>query len=104
MDLFNPETVKGLVGSGTGASVGALILAITKPEKNWKRWALKTFVATAVGTIFGAAIAQRFQFEQLLVIACGCTLAIMSKDVLGYLELKGENLKKGSIDIPLEGK
>lgn len=99
MGWFDPELTKALVTSGTGAGIGTLLKTIIKPESDVRKWFVASSTAIIVGTLAGGAVKEWLNLGELAGLAAAAAGALLSEQIIGFLQARGEGLKKGKLDI-----
>lgn len=101
---LDPQLVEIFTWVSSGAALGTLWRALTRPEPNVTEWLIQSFVALTVGIIIGCAATQYFSLTGFVSTAAGAVCSFLSEEVLRGLRVRGRGIQKGQIDLSLQGK
>jgi hypothetical protein len=100
---MDPKLIDILVWSSSGAALGTLWRALTRPETHPGKRFVQGFLGLSVGILVGGAIIQYFNLTGYLAAGAGAVCAYLSEEGLRFLQLRGAKLKEGKIDVSLKG-
>ena len=100
---MDPKLIDIFIWSASGAALGTLWRALTRPEPHPGRRFVQGLLSLSVGILAGGALIQWFNLTGYVAAGSGAVCAYLAEEGLRFLQLRGAKLQAGTIDVSLKG-